>query len=106
MCSTIRYCNRRRELGIRIAIGAPAKEIARQVGLGMGVSILIGVVAGAFLGIALETRIRALLYQINATDPDVLIVPLLAICAITLLAAIPAIIRGIKIDPVEMLRAE
>jgi len=97
---------RRRELGIRIAVGASPKEIARQVTLGIFAAVVSGVVAGAAVGLILEPRIKSLLYQVNATDTDVLVVPLLAILAITLLAAIPAILRGIRIDPVEMLRAE
>ncbi|MBV9675130.1 MAG: FtsX-like permease family protein, partial [Acidobacteriaceae bacterium] len=97
---------RRRELGIRIAVGASPKEIARQVTLGIFAVVASGVVAGAAVGLILEPRIKSLLYQVNATDTDVLVVPLLAILAITLLAAIPAILRGIRIDPVEMLRAE
>jgi hypothetical protein len=47
-----------------------------------------------------------LLYQVKPSDVGVLAIPLLTIVLITLSSAIPAIIRGIRIDPVEMLRAE
>ncbi len=97
---------RRRELGIRIAIGAPIKEIARQVALGILTMVILGALVGGALGLVLESRIKALLYQVNATEATVLLLPLLTILAITLLSAIPAVIRGIRIDPVEMLRAE
>lgn len=97
---------RRRELGIRIAVGAPAREIARQVAVGMLTMATLGVLAGVGLGLVLESSIKVLLYQVNATDIAVLAVPLLTILAITMLAAIPAIIRGNRIDPVEMLRTE
>jgi ABC-type antimicrobial peptide transport system permease subunit len=97
---------RRRELGIRIAIGASASEIAREVSLGMFMMMTLGVAVGAVLGLTLEPRIKTLLYQLKPTDLGVLAVPLLAIVGITLLSAIPAVIRGIKIDPVEMLRTE
>ena len=97
---------RHRELGIRIAIGAPASEIARQVSLGIFIVVMLGVATGAGVGLMLEPRIKTLLYQVKPTDLSVLAAPLLAIAIITLLSAIPAVIRGIRIDPVEMLRAE
>ncbi len=97
---------RRRELGIRIAIGAPVSEIARQVAVAILIIVTLGVLVGAALGLVLESRIKALLYQVNAIDIAVLAVPFLTILAITLLSAIPAVIRGIRIDPVEMLRSE
>jgi predicted permease len=97
---------RRRELGIRIAIGAPSREIARQVSGGILVTVGLGVAAGIAIGLLVEPKIKTLLYEVNSTDLTVLAVPLLTILLITLLSAIPAIIRGIRIDPVEMLRAE
>lgn len=97
---------RRRELGIRIAVGATAYEIARQVSAGIFSTVAVGVVVGGTVGLLLEPRIRTLLYQVKPTDVGVLAVPLLAIVLITVSSAIPAIIRGIRIDPAEMLRSE
>ena len=97
---------RRRELGIRIAVGATAKEIAWQVSVGMLSMVAIGIVVGGAAGLLLEPRIRTLLYDLRPNDIGVLVVPLVGIVLITLASAIPAIIRGIRIDPVEMLRAE
>ena len=42
----------------------------------------------------------------KATDPAPLIVPALILFAAALLASIPAAIGAMRIDPVEMLRAE
>jgi hypothetical protein len=97
---------RRRELAIRIAVGASASEIARQVTLGMFTVVAFGMAAGAAIGLLVEPEIKSLLYQVRPTDLGVVAVPLLAIVATTLLSAIPAIVRGMKIDPAEMLRAE
>ncbi len=44
--------------------------------------------------------------QIGATDLQMLELPSLAILAGALLAALPAVIRAVRIDPVTMLRAE
>jgi predicted lysophospholipase L1 biosynthesis ABC-type transport system permease subunit len=97
---------RRRELGIRIAVGARAMEIARQVSLGIVVVVTLGVIAGVSISLLLEPRMKTLLYQVKPTELSVLAAPLLAITVITLLSAVPAIIRGIRIEPVEMLRVE
>ncbi|MBV8895424.1 MAG: ABC transporter permease [Acidobacteriaceae bacterium] len=97
---------RRRELGLRIAIGASGREIARQVALGVFETVLIGAVLGGSIGLLLEPRIKTLLYDVSASDWAVLATPLAIIVVTTLLTAIPAVIRGIRIDPVEMLRAE
>jgi len=47
-----------------------------------------------------------LLYQVKPTDLGVLAIPSLAILAAVLLAAAPAVIHAVRIDPVEMLRSE
>jgi ABC-type lipoprotein release transport system permease subunit len=55
----------------------------------------------------LSTRwIASLLYQVRATDPAMLAFPWLIILGTALLAAIPAVLRAMHIDPVAMLRAE
>jgi putative ABC transport system permease protein len=43
---------------------------------------------------------------VKTTDPAVLAFPSLIILATALLAAVPAVIRALRIDPVAMLRAE
>ncbi len=97
---------RRREIGIRIAIGAQSHAIARSV---IG-EIFAVVVAGATLGIMLGSGsvrfIESLLFEVKATDLGVLALPAVIIFAVALLAALPAVIRAIGIDPATMLRSE
>ena len=50
--------------------------------------------------------IETLLYQVKATDFRILTIPLLTILAVTLLAALPAVIRAVRIDPATILRSE
>ena len=47
-----------------------------------------------------------LFYQVNATDLEFLVLPWLAILAAAFLAALPAVVRAVRIDPVSMLRAD
>lgn len=74
--------------------------------VGIVAMVLSGIVIGAAVGLVFQQRLKSLLYQVNAADVALLAVPLLTIFAITLLSAIPAILRAIHIDPVEVLRAE
>ena len=97
---------RRREIGIRMAIGAPASDIARRVTADAFLMILVGAVAGIGLGMASVRYIAALLYQVQPTDPAMLAVPSFTILTVALLAALPAVIHAVRIDPVTMLRSE
>jgi putative ABC transport system permease protein len=97
---------RRREIGIRIAIGARPAHIARSVIVGVFAVVLAGSLAGILLGIASVRWIESLLFNVKATAATALALPALAILAVALLAAIPAVVRAIRIHPVVMLRAE
>jgi predicted permease len=97
---------RRREIGIRVAIGAQTGDIAGRVMADALSMVILGAIAGIALGMVLVRYIETLLYGVKGTDPGMLIVPSLTILAATSLAALPAVIRAVRIDPVEMLRAE
>jgi predicted permease len=97
---------RRREIGIRMAIGAQAGDIARRVTADVFAMVLAGAVAGLGLGLACARYLAALLYQVKPTDVTMLALPWIAIFAAALLAAVPAVIRAVRIDPVAMLRSE
>ena len=97
---------RRREIGIRIAVGARAGSVARLVTAGIAAMVLIGAVAGLALGIASARFIQSLFYQVKATDLPMLALPSLALLVAALLAALPAVIRAVRIDPIAMLRVE
>jgi ABC-type antimicrobial peptide transport system permease subunit len=97
---------RRREIGIRMAIGAPAATIARLVTVEISAMVLLGAVAGVVLGLASARYIGTLLYQVKPTDIGMLALPSLTILAAALLAALPAVFHAVHIDPAAMLRAE
>jgi len=97
---------RRREIGIRRAIGAPAGNIARLVTLRVSGMIVAGALAGVAFGLACAKYIQSLLYQVEPSDWSSIAFPLVAILAVGLIAAVPALIRAIGIDPATVLRAE
>jgi len=97
---------RRREIGIRMAIGAPAANIARRVTVDVFVMVVVGAFAGLALGLASTRYIETLLFEVRATDVGRLALPSLTILAAAMLAAVPAVIRAVRIDPVSALRAD
>lgn len=62
---------------------------------------------GLALGKGSVRYIESLLYQVKAADhPGLLALPWLTILVAALLAALPAVIRAVRIDPGEILRAD
>ena len=97
---------RRREIGIRVAIGAQAGDIARRVSADVFRMVFAGALGGVVLGLTSVRYIESLLYQVKPGDAAMLAIPSFTILAAALLAAMPAVIRAIRIDPVTMLRSE
>jgi predicted lysophospholipase L1 biosynthesis ABC-type transport system permease subunit len=97
---------RRRELGIRIAIGAPLIGIARHVVTKVFCMVLVGAAAGLTLGLIAGRFLQDLLFQVALTGFAMLALPSLTLLGAALLAAIPPVIRAVRIDPVAMLRQD
>jgi len=97
---------REREIGIRIAVGAGIDSIARLISAQIFVTVFIGAAVGIAIGVASVRYVQTLLFGVKGTDPTMLIAPAAVLLAAALLAALPAVVRAIKIDPAIMLRAE
>jgi putative ABC transport system permease protein len=97
---------RRGEFGIRLALGAQARDILQLV-LGQGLRlVLIGLLVGLSLSLALSQLLRQLLFGVSTTDPLTFGVAALLLTGIALLACwIPAR-RATKVDPMIALRHE
>ena len=90
---------RRREFGIRMALGADAHRIFRLVSADGAVIVGTGALAGVAGSALLRRTIEAQLYGIGAMDPVVLMVAVGVLASVALLAiAIPAR-RAARIDP-------
>jgi len=97
---------RRREVAIRMALGAQAGDVARRVTADVFSVVFVGGFAGLVLGLASVRYIQSLLYQVKPGDPRMLALPALTILAAALLASLPPVIGAVRIDPAETLRAE
>ncbi len=97
---------RRHELGILIALGACNGDIVRRVTVEVFSMLLLGAAAGLALGLGSARYIATLLYQVKPTDAPMLALPVITILSAAILAALPPVLRAIRIDPSEMLRTE
>jgi ABC-type antimicrobial peptide transport system permease subunit len=103
---TYSVLQRRREIGIRMALGAPAGDVARRVIADVFAMLLLGASAGLLAGLASQRSIEMLLYAVKPTDITMLALPVLTIFGAALLAALPPVIHAVRIEPAITLRAE
>jgi predicted permease len=97
---------RRREIGIRMAIGSTRAGIVRMVTLDVFLMISLGGCVGVALGLAAARSVESLFYQVKATDGEVLALPACAIMLTVLVATLPAVLRALHTVPAEILRSE
>jgi len=97
---------RRREIGIRIALGAGETEILKLiVGHGLWLT-LIGMGVGLGLAVAGTRLLATLLFGLSATDPLTFAVIALLLALVALLACWLPARRATKVDPIEALHYE
>lgn len=96
----------RREIGIRMAIGAASAHIARRVTTEALIPILAGIVAGFAIGAATIRYLEPMLYQVRGSDFSTMVWPCVAILAVAFVATLPAVLRAVHLDPITMLRIE
>jgi ABC-type antimicrobial peptide transport system permease subunit len=98
--------HRTREIGLRMALGARAADVAALV-LRQGLTpVLAGLLAGVLAALALARGLSALLFGVAPRDPLTLIVAAAILGAVAALAcAVPAF-RAARIHPAEALRQE
>jgi putative ABC transport system permease protein len=95
---------RKREIGIRLALGASTAQIGRLV-IGRAVAMgIVGVVAGLVLARALTRFMESLLLEVGATDASVFTLAAVSVLAIAVLAACAPAVQALRVDPTKSLR--
>jgi ABC-type antimicrobial peptide transport system permease subunit len=95
---------RRKEIGIRIALGADTASIlgivlgrvAMLVGAGVSIGLLVSLWAAPLL--------RSLLFDLGPRDPATLLAAICVLLLTSALAAVQPAVRARRIDPAELLR--
>ncbi len=97
---------RRREMGIRLALGATTQRVIRTAALpGIRIS-LAGIGGGIVLALFATRLLKSLIWGVGATDPQTFLsVSLLLLLVAAVASFIPAL-RLTRLDPAETLREE
>jgi predicted permease len=97
---------RRREIGVRMALGADRRSVLRLVMEQGAVLVALGTLLGVLGSLAAARLLEAFLFEVSASDPLTWILAVLFLAAVTAAAALIPARRAASIDPAEALRAE
>ena len=98
--------SRRREIGVRMALGADRTSVLRLVMEQGAVLVAIGALVGVLGSLAVARLLEAFLFDVSASDPLTWILAVLFLSAVTIAAALVPARRAAATDPAEALRAE
>jgi putative ABC transport system permease protein len=97
---------RRRDIGVRMALGASPSDVARQVVGEAGRWIIVGAVLGSALGWMGTRALQSQLYQVEALDPWSWTGALFALALVLVTAVFKPAYRAAHVDAVAALRAD
>jgi ABC-type antimicrobial peptide transport system permease subunit len=98
--------HRRRELGIRIALGGNRADVVRMV-LGRGLRLsMSGLAVGAMAALLLSRTLRGFLYGVESHDPATFALVGLVLVLVSVAASVLPALRATAIDPISVLKAD
>ena len=97
---------RRKEIGIRIALGARKIVVLALIMHEIMIPLTIGLALGASLALAIGVVTRSMLYGLGSNDPATFITSLLGIIGVAFLAGVQPARRAARVPPMEVLREE
>jgi len=97
---------RTREIGIRMAIGAPRSHVLGMIVRNGLVLAAVGVVVGIATSLVTSRLLKSLLYQVGGGDPTTLIAVAIALLLVSLAACYIPARRATRVDPLVALRYE
>ncbi len=97
---------RRREIAIRVAVGADLWSVCRLVAREGAVLVAVGLALGLVLSLSLTGLLRSQLYGVTPTDPATYAAIVALLGGSALVAAIAPLRQASKVNPVEILRSE
>jgi putative ABC transport system permease protein len=97
---------RRREMNIRVALGAQASQV-RRMNVGQGLwPVLAGVAIGVIGALATGRVLSSLLFEVDARDPIVISAVAATVIAVGVIASTLATRQGLSLDPAAALRED
>ncbi|HUQ89040.1 MAG TPA: ABC transporter permease [Vicinamibacterales bacterium] len=95
-----------REIGIRMALGAPVRGLLKMIVIEGLKPTVIGVVLGLVMAAALVRVMETLLFGVSQYDPGTFSVVALLMLAVGIVATLLPAYRATRVDPIVTLRAE
>ncbi|HTS48017.1 MAG TPA: ABC transporter permease [Bryobacteraceae bacterium] len=97
---------RKREVGLRLALGAMRSQVVRHfLTQGLLVSAL-GCLAGIAMALAFTRVLAGMLYGVSANDPATLAGVAIVVLSVSFLASLLPAVRAARLEPIEVLRDE
>ncbi len=97
---------RTREIGIRMALGAEARQVLWMVLRDAMIVAVAGAIAGVLGVLALTRYVKTLLFDVQAQDPLTIVVASLLLLVVTALAGFLPALRATRLQPMTALRHE
>jgi macrolide transport system ATP-binding/permease protein len=94
------------EIGIRMALGAKRTDIMRMVLRGVLLQAGLGMLIGVPVALCCARYVQSQLFEVNGTDPGILIAAITTMALAACAAGILPAKRAATIDPVKALRSE
>ncbi len=95
---------RRREYGLRMALGAPPSQVLRLDGRSVARLLIAGAAIGLLVAIALGRALDSLLFNVSAFDPLTLAAVVVLILGAAVLATLAPAWKAVRVDPAVSLR--
>jgi putative ABC transport system permease protein len=96
----------RREIGIRMALGARSNDVLAMIVRNVFVMIAAGLAIGLAGAAALTRVTKTLLFEVSALDPMAFVTAAVAMALVGLIAALIPATRATRVDPTTALRTE
>jgi predicted permease len=104
--TALMVAERRREIGVRMALGASPGAVAAQVLRFAGTLVAGGLAGGLAAGFAAARTLEGVFYGVSPSHPGMLALTVAALLAAAVLACLGPAISAVRTEPAEALRTE
>ncbi len=97
---------RRREFGVRMALGADAARVVGAAGRQAAVQVALGLALGLGLGWYIAGAMQSLAFRTNPRDPTIYVGVVSVVLVVSALATLSPVLRAVRTQPVAALRSD